>query len=147
MTSTSQPGETVRMFVNGQAMTGGSLNEPLARSGSFIGEVRTAATYRFWSCRDEFPGLQPVASGGWSVPGELYAIDYAVLRAELLPREPPELELGVVELEDGNGALAMRYRTEVIAAADELALSLIPAGVGWLAYLDLLAGVRPPTQL
>jgi hypothetical protein len=143
---TPTTGETVRMFVNGQAMTGGSLNEPLARSGALIGQIRTAASYRFWSCRDEFPGLQPVTAGGWSVPGELYAIDYAVLRTELLPREPPELELGVVELEDGQGALAMRYRAEVVAAADQMSLSLIPAGVGWRAYLDSLAGLRPPTQ-
>jgi gamma-glutamylcyclotransferase (GGCT)/AIG2-like uncharacterized protein YtfP len=137
-------GETVRMFVNGQAMTGGSLHDPLARNGTLIGRVRTAAQYRFWSCRDEFPGLQPVAAGGWAVPGELYAIDYAVLRAELLPREPPELELSVIALEDGQGALAMRYRDGVIAAADELSLTLIPAGLGWLSYLDTLAGARRP---
>ena len=137
-------GETVRMFVNGQAMTGGSLNAPLARSGTLIGTVRTAACYRFWSCRDEFPGLQPVLSGGWQVPGELYAIDYAILRTELLPLEPPELELSVIELEDGQGALAMRYRAEVIAASDRLSLTLIPAGMGWLSYLESLAGARSP---
>jgi len=132
------------MFVNGQAMTGGSLHEPLARRGSLIGRVSTAEQYQFWSCRDEFPGLQPVATGGWAVPGELYAIDYGVLRTELLPREPAELELGVIALADGRGALAMRFRDDVLADADELRISLIPPGLGWLAYLDSLAAAQPP---
>jgi hypothetical protein len=139
----NSPGETVRMFVNGQAMSGGSLHDPLARSGSLIAKIGTAAHYRFWSCRDEFPGLQPVDFGGWSVPGELYAVDYAVLRAELLPREPDELELSVIALEDGQGALAMRFRDEVTAAADEHRLTLLPPGMGWLAYLDSLTPVPP----
>ena len=137
--------ETVRMFVNGQAMTGGTLHGPLARNGSLIAKVRTAAEYRFWSCRDEFPGLQAVAVGGWPVPGELYAVDYEVLRTELLPSEPPELELAVIALEDGGGALAMRFRDEVIGAADELQIAPIPTGFGWRDYLDSLARVPSPT--
>jgi gamma-glutamylcyclotransferase (GGCT)/AIG2-like uncharacterized protein YtfP len=110
-----RPGEiaglarTVRMFVNGQAMSGGSLHETL-RSGRLIEAVRTAPRYQFWSVRDEFPALQPVASDGWDVPGELYEISLAALRTDLLPREPPELELTVIELGDGTDALSMRLR-------------------------------------
>jgi gamma-glutamylcyclotransferase (GGCT)/AIG2-like uncharacterized protein YtfP len=129
------------MFVNGQAMTGGSLHGPLERGGTLVAKAVTAPDYRFWSCRDEFPGLQPVSSGGWSVPGELYEVDYAVLRRELLPLEPPELELGVIVLADGTGSLSMRYRDEVVARADAL-LRPIPSGMGWLEYLDSLAGAR-----
>jgi hypothetical protein len=134
-------GQTVRMFVNGQAMSGGSIHGPLARHGDLIGVVRTAPQYRFWSCRDEFPGLQPVTSGGWAVPGELYAVDYAVLRSALLPLEPPELELTVIALADGTGSLSMRFRDAVSDRADEL-LRPIPPGMGWSEYLDRPVG-RP----
>ncbi len=33
-----------------------------------------------------------------------------LLRDRLLPAEPPELELGVIELEDGSSSLAMLLR-------------------------------------
>jgi hypothetical protein len=132
-------GEAVRMFVNGQAMRGGSLHDALAEAGTLIGTVRTAPQYVFLSCRDEFPGLHPVTTGGWSVPGELYAVDYAVLRTALLPREPDELELGVIALQDGSGSLAMRYRAGVVAEPQAHGLRVIPPGVGWLDYLASLA--------
>ncbi len=77
------------------------------------------------------------------MPGELYAVDYSVLRTELLPREPPELELSVIVLEDGQGALAMRFREEVIAGADELRLVAIAPDTGWRDYLASLAPSRP----
>lgn len=49
---------------------------------------------------------------GVSVVGELYDVPWDVLRDSLLPAEPPELELGVIELEDGSGTLSMiRRRT------------------------------------
>lgn len=111
--------DIVRMFVNGQAMTGGSIHAPLA-GAEFLGPVRTAPRYRFWSFRDEFPGLEPVTTGGWSVPGELYAVSYAVLRDRLLPLEPPELELTVIELADGSGSLSMRVRPDALAGAVEI---------------------------
>jgi hypothetical protein len=44
------------------------------------------------------------------VAGELYELSWRVLRDFLLPSEPTELELGVIELEDGSGALAMVRR-------------------------------------
>ena len=124
---------STRMFVNGQAMSGGSLNGPLSGAGRLLGAVRTAGSYRFWSWRDEYPALQPVAHGGWNVPGELYAVPFEVLRNELLPREPPELELGVIRLEDGSGALSMRLRDGV--SPEQPDWSPIPYGLGWRAYL------------
>ena len=121
--------DTVRMFVNGQAMSGGSIHAPLA-GAVFLGPARTAPRYRFWAFRDEFPGLEPVTDGGWSVPGELYAVSYAVLRDQLLPLEPPELELSVIELADGSGSLSMRVRAETLAGAVE-----IRHPDGWPGYL------------
>lgn len=119
----------LRMFVNGQAMSGGSLSNALA-DATFVGAAQTAPRYRFWAFGDEFPGLQPVAEGGASIVGELYEVDYALLREQLLPREPAELELGVIELADGTGTLSMVVR----AGAEAGRLDITEHG-GWRAYL------------
>lgn len=121
---------TVRMFVNGQALSGGSLNDALA-GAEFLGPASTAASYRFFSVRDEFPGLHPVDTGGVEVPGELYALSYATLRDQLLPREPAELELGVIQLSDGSGSLSMRMREWALQAPDTIDIS--DRG-GWRTY-------------
>ncbi|GAA11369.1 MULTISPECIES: allophanate hydrolase-related protein [Gordonia] len=129
------PGQTVRMFVNGQAMRGGEIHDAFAGTATFLGEVSTAPDYAFFSCRDEFPGLYPVEVGGWSVPGELYAVDYEVLRSRLLPAEPVELELGVIRLQDGSGALAMKYRDVVLEDPERNGLAVITPGTGWRIHL------------
>lgn len=120
----------VTMFVNGQAMSGGTLNDALANA-RFAGKVDTAPLYRFYSVRDEFPGLHPVAEGGVAITGELYEVEYDVLREELLPREPGELELGVILLADGRGSLAMRMREQALTAPGVIDIS---DHGGWLAY-------------
>lgn len=122
---------TIRMFVNGQAMSGGSLSNALD-DATYLGAATTAARYRFLSVRDEFPGLHPVEADGVSVPGELYELSYATLREKLLPREPAELELGVIEMSDGTGSLSMRMRAEAITAPGVIDIS--DAG-GWHTYL------------
>jgi hypothetical protein len=119
------------MFVNGQALRGGPLSDALAEA-RFLGAVLTAPRYRFFSVRDEFPGLHPVGRGGTAVPGEIYEMPYAMLRDGLLPREPAELELGVIELADGQGSLSMRMRDWALGAPGVTDIS--EAG-GWLAYL------------
>jgi gamma-glutamylcyclotransferase (GGCT)/AIG2-like uncharacterized protein YtfP len=123
--------DTVRMFVNGQAMRGGPLNDALA-SARFLGASLTAPQYRFFSVRQEFPGLHPVTGSGVAVPGEVYEMPYATLRDGLLPREPAELELGVIELADGQGALSMRMRDW---ALDAPGVTDISEAGGWIAYL------------
>lgn len=122
----------IRMFVNGQAMRGGSLANALD-TATFIGPAITAARYRFYSVRDEFPGLYPAESGGQAVPGELYAMSYTTLREQLLPREPVELELTVIELDDGNGSLSMQIRTDARNASGVVDIS---NDGGWRAYLS-----------
>lgn len=121
----------VTMFVNGQAMSGGTLNDALHKA-RFVGKVDTAPKYRFFSVRDEFPGLHPVSTDGFVVPGELYEVEYDVLRDELLPREPKELELGVIELADGSGSLSMRMRESYLTATG---VTDISDRGGWLTYL------------
>lgn len=124
--------ETCRMFINGQALRGGPMHDALD-GAQLLGEVRTKKSYRFFSFRNEFPGLHPVDSGGVAVLGELYALPYAMLRDRLLPREPAELELGVIELEDGRGSLAMRIRDSALGGAG---VTDISDCASWLAYLE-----------
>jgi gamma-glutamylcyclotransferase (GGCT)/AIG2-like uncharacterized protein YtfP len=130
--------DTVTMFVNGQAMSGGELSDALA-SARFLGAVRTAPEYRFFSFDDVFPGLAPVSQGGWSVPGEIYEISYTDLRDKLLPREPAELELSVIRLEDGRGSLSMVCR-EIPSGHDNV--YEITAAGGWRDHLASLSAGR-----
>src|SRR5207247_1686782 len=65
--------------------------------------------YRFFSVRDEFPALYPVAEGGQPVLGELYDVPMGPLNA-LLATEPAELELSIIELEGGELSFAMVLR-------------------------------------
>ncbi|HEU5429355.1 MAG TPA: gamma-glutamylcyclotransferase [Actinocrinis sp.] len=102
------------MFLSGGAMRGGPLHHLLA-GAQFLGAVRTAPKYRFYSVGDRFPALAKLtgpheAEAGISVAGELYDVPWEVLRESLLPAEPAELELGVIELADGSGCLSMIRR-------------------------------------
>jgi gamma-glutamylcyclotransferase (GGCT)/AIG2-like uncharacterized protein YtfP len=90
------------MFLTGDGMSGGPLHRHIS-GAPLIGERRTAPRYRFYSVRDEFPALCPVGEGGQAILGELYDVPMGQLR-ELLEREPPELELSVVELAAGTPA-------------------------------------------
>lgn len=119
------------MFVNGQAMSGGGINFALD-GATFLGHVNTEQKYRFYSVRDEFPGLWPVSESGKTVPGELYELPYSQLRERLLPNEPPELELTIIELEDGSGSLSMRMRDDAIGQPE--VVDITDYG-GWHAYL------------
>jgi gamma-glutamylcyclotransferase (GGCT)/AIG2-like uncharacterized protein YtfP len=122
----------LRMFVNGQAMSGGLISHNLA-DATFLGPAVTAPKYRFYSVRDEFPGLLPVKDGGSSVYGELYEVTYSILRDQLLPSEPLELELGVIELEDGSGTLCMQLREDWVGHSDLTDITKIGR---WREYLS-----------
>jgi len=89
------------MFLTGDGMSGGPLHHHIS-GAPLIGERQTAPRYRFYSIRDEFPALCPVSEGGQAIAGELYDVPMGQLR-DLLAREPPELELSVVELAAGAG--------------------------------------------
>jgi gamma-glutamylcyclotransferase (GGCT)/AIG2-like uncharacterized protein YtfP len=97
------------MFLNGGAMRGEPVHH-LLKGAPLVAAVRTAPKYRFYSVGDVFPALERVESGGVSVVGELYDVPWDVLENDVLPGEPAELELGVIELEDGVGCLSMIRR-------------------------------------
>jgi allophanate hydrolase-like protein len=124
------------MFLNGTAMSG--QKDHSAHNGStFLGPARTAARYRFFSVRDEFPGLYPVPQAGRVIEGELYDIPEAVLRGHLLPSEPPELMLGHIELIDGEMVHAMLLVPSRLAPGERL-VDISELG-GFRAYLRFLS--------
>jgi gamma-glutamylcyclotransferase (GGCT)/AIG2-like uncharacterized protein YtfP len=100
-----------RMFLNGTAMAGGA-DHHLVGSAPLVARTTTAAKYRFHSVDDKYPALEYVGEGGAEVHGEVYDMSYEQLRDVLLPGEPDGLELGVIELADGTGSLAMVLRRE-----------------------------------
>jgi hypothetical protein len=126
-------GVTVPLFLNGEGMRGGRVHPSIAKY-RFLGETSTAPRYRFYVYEDRFPALWPVADGGVSVPGELVELPLEAVRDEFLPMEPPELELGVVELADGSASLAVVLRADVHARGTGL-VDISDHG-GWRAYLE-----------
>ena len=121
------------MFLNGGGMRGGSLHHRL-RGAPLVAETRTAPRYLFYSCGDRYPALELAGDGlGGAIEGEVYDLPLDVLRDELLPAEPPELELGVITLADGTAALGMILRRPAPAMND---LTDITAFGGWRAYLS-----------
>jgi gamma-glutamylcyclotransferase (GGCT)/AIG2-like uncharacterized protein YtfP len=121
------------LFCSGEGMRGGAVHENLSGE-AFLGEVETAPRYRFFSVRDEFPGVVDVGTGaGGSVRGELYDVDLRTLLDRFLPGEPAELELGVVELTDGRAVLGMVLRPEERGRHRD-----ITELGGWRAYRDTL---------
>jgi hypothetical protein len=120
------------MFVNGQAMSGGEISRGLS-GAVFLKSASTAAIYDFYSFRDEFPGLKLNISSGYSIPGELYSVNYEILFTKLLPLEPKELELGVIQLSDGSGSLAMVVRDGSEKLAGVVKISQYG---GWRSYLS-----------
>jgi gamma-glutamylcyclotransferase (GGCT)/AIG2-like uncharacterized protein YtfP len=104
------------MFLNGGAMRGEPLHH-LLDDAPLVAATTTAPRYRFYSVGDACPALHPVAHGGAAITGELYDVPLDVLRDQVLPSEPPELELGVVELADGSSSFAMLLRRPYVSHA------------------------------
>jgi gamma-glutamylcyclotransferase (GGCT)/AIG2-like uncharacterized protein YtfP len=118
----------VLMFLTGDGMRGGRLHQHIT-GATLVGERRTLPRYRFYSVRDEFPALHPVAEGGYPVQGELYEVPMPQLH-ELLAAEPPELELSIVELESGELSFGMILRRGERGQA----FTDITSYGGWRAY-------------
>ncbi len=127
---------SVPLFVNGEGMRGGRVHHTIA-AHPFLGLVRTAPKYRFFSVGDRFPALWPVDVGGVAVPGELYDVPLTTIREQFIPAEPAELELGVVELADGASALAVVLRREVLDAPELVDISELD---GWRGYRSAASG-------
>lgn len=121
----------VHMFLNGQAMQGGPFHHHL-RGAPQLKTTRTAPGYRFFSIRDTCPGLLPDPAVGTSIEGEVYDLPMDVLRDQLLPNEPPELEFGIIKLEDGAPCFSMILRR---GEHEKAIHQEITDFGGWRAYL------------
>jgi hypothetical protein len=121
------------MFLNGDGMRGGRAHYTI-EGVPLVGERRTAPLYRFYSVRDEFPALVATVAGGAAIMGELYDVPIDMLHHSLLPAEPPELELGTIELGNGLVSFAMLLRREVVERGAGL-IEITKYG-GWRAYRD-----------
>ena len=119
------------MFLNGGGMSGGSLHHLLRGAPLVSGDARTAPRYRLHSVGGRYPALEPVQADGAAIAGEVYDLPLDVLRDSLLPAEPAELELGVIELADGTPSLGMILRRPC-PALDEL--TDISEYGGWRPY-------------
>ena len=97
------------MFLNGEGMKGGQAHRHIAGS-RFVGPRSTAARYRFLAFGREFPGA-PNDEAGASIVGELYDVPMEKL-AQLLVSEPPQLELSIVTLDDGEFVFGMVVRAD-----------------------------------
>lgn len=121
-----------RMFLNGTAMSGGA-DHHLVGDAALLARTTTAPRYRFHAVGGRYPALEDVGAGGAAVEGEVYELSYDQLREVLLPGEPAGLELGVVELADGSGSLAMVLRREYTRV---LPLEDLSAPANWRAYRE-----------
>jgi gamma-glutamylcyclotransferase (GGCT)/AIG2-like uncharacterized protein YtfP len=125
-----------QMFLNGTAMAG-QRDHSCHAGSTFLGPARTAARFRFFAVRDEFPGLCPVENRGLTIEGELYEIPEHILRNDLLPAEPAELELGTIELLDGEVVHAMLLVPSRLVPGDRV-IDISEFG-GFRAYQRFLA--------
>ncbi|WP_280314012.1 allophanate hydrolase-related protein, partial [Nocardia wallacei] len=99
----------VLMFLNGDGMRGGRLHDQLA-GAPLLRTARTAPKYRYYSVGDRFPAMVTTETEGRAITGEVYDVPLETLRDNLIPAEPPELELGLIELDDGTACLATVLR-------------------------------------
>ncbi|GLZ33448.1 gamma-glutamylcyclotransferase [Lentzea sp. NBRC 105346] len=117
------------IFLNGGGMKGGPLHSQL-QGTPLVCAARSAPRYRYFSVGDRFPAMH--ASGTGSVVGEVYDLPLTVLRDHLLPAEPPELEIGVIELEDGSACLATVLRESYLDSPELIDITKIGS---WRTYL------------
>ncbi|KAB1988797.1 allophanate hydrolase-related protein, partial [Haemophilus parainfluenzae] len=84
------------------------------QDATFLGAARTVPGYRLHAVKDGWhPGIYPVATGGISIPGELYGMtaeQFAALKAS----EPPHMYPETVHLEGGGTAIAFLYPQALI---------------------------------
>jgi gamma-glutamylcyclotransferase (GGCT)/AIG2-like uncharacterized protein YtfP len=119
------------IFLNGAGMSGGPLHHHL-RGAPLVRIARTAPRYRYYAVGGRFPAMCEVGDGGYGIAGEVYDVPLEVLLHDLMPAEPPALELGVIELDDGTACLATVLRRDFRNTAELLDISAIG---DWRAYL------------
>ena len=86
------------------------LTGPPDVGGGDLDRQRVSEEHGVSDLRGDLDQHEELDQQGVRVTGELYDVPWEVLRESLLPAEPAQLELGVIELDDGTGCLAMIRR-------------------------------------
>lgn len=122
------PGRLI--FFNGTVMRGQPGHDNLS-AATFLQAMRTAARYRLYSIRDEYPAMLPTSEeDGVAVAGELYFVPDAAW-PEIDRREPAGLYCGRVELSGGERVHGMLGTPGLV---HQYGIDISAAG-GWSAYL------------
>lgn len=119
-----------RVFICGSALRGQPDHSNL-QSATFVRETRTRPTYRMHSAQNDWhPAIYEVATGGISIPGEVYELS-AEHYEQLLATEPPHMYPGDIVLEDGEVVTAILYPRELV---EQYGWPDISHFGGWAAY-------------
>lgn len=124
--------ESVLLAVNGTLMRGLRHNKNMvAAKATFVREASTEPAYQLWSIRDEHPAMVHVTDGsGTAVKVEVWAVPPDGI-AGLLQDEPPGLEIGKVQLDDGSSVFCVLGESALVEGQRE-----ITEHGGWRAYVE-----------
>lgn len=138
MTQTPATTSTKRIFICGSALRGQPDHQNL-QSAEFIKAAVTQPRYRLHAAVDGWhPAIYAVATGGISIPGEVYEITQAEFD-HLAATEPPHMYPSDVVLEDGEVLTAFLYPQELVEQHQWPDISHFG---GWAAYK---ASTQPAT--
>lgn len=119
-----------RFFICGSALQGQPDHKNL-QSARFVKTAVTRPNYRLHAVMNGWhPAIYEVASGGISIPGEVYELTLEQYE-HLLSTEPPNMYPSDVILEDGEAITAMLYPRELVEQHNWPDISHYG---GWAAY-------------
>ena len=125
--------DTVKLAVVGAHLKDMPLHWQLTSRGArFVGEARTAPTYRLYAMSDSVPPKPALVhdDDGASIALEIYELDVAAF-GSFVAEVPPPLAIGTVTLEDGSLVKGFVAEPRAIADAQD-----ITALGGWRAYMN-----------
>jgi len=125
--------ETVKLAVVGAHLKDMPLHWQLtSRDAKFVGEAKTAPTYRLYAMTDTAPpkpALVHTGDDGASIALEIYELDVAAF-GSFVAEVPPPLAIGTVTLADGSMVKGFVAEPRAIANAED-----ITSLGGWRAYV------------
>lgn len=125
--------ETVKLAVVGAHLKDMPLHWQLtSREARFVGEAKTAPTYRLYAMADSVPPKPALvhSDDGAAIALEVYELDLAAF-GSFVAEVPPPLAIGTVTLEDGSLVKGFVAEPRAITNAED-----ITALGGWRAYMQ-----------
>ena len=125
--------ETVKLAVVGAHLKDMPLHWQLtSRDARFVGEAKTAPTYRLYAMADSVPPKPALvhSSDGAAIALEIYELDMAAF-GSFVAEVPPPLAIGTVTLEDGSMVKGFVAEPRATTGAED-----ITALGGWRRYVQ-----------